>query len=945
VREKNRDYDRKFIRGMTGSGRSAASPLVLRGRQAECEVLSGLLAQARDGHSAVLVVGGEAGVGKTALLDYLVRSAADLQVLRLAGVESEMELPFAALHQLCAPVLDRRGRLPGPQRDALSIALGLEAGPVPDRLLVGLAVLSLLSEVAAKQPLVCVIDDAQWLDRESAQALAFAARRLLAESVLMVFAVREPGEELRAELRALPELVVEGLGDADARELLGSVVPSPLDERVAWRIVAETRGNPLALLELPHGRSPAELAGGFGLAQVLPLPGRIEESFVRRVEGLPAQTRLLLVVAAAEPVGDPALVWRAARWLKLSIEVSDYAEMAGLLEIGGQMVFRHPLVRSAAYRAASPGDRRKAHAALAEVTDPQADPDRRAWHRAQATLGSDEDVAAELERSAGRAQRRGGLAAAAAFLDRAAGLTPDPVLRAQRALDAAQAKHLAGAPDAAQRLLTAARAGPLDALGRARIDVLHAQIAYSQNRGSEAPMLLLRAARQLEPLDPGLARHTYLDAFWAAQFAGRLARGGGVLEVARAAVAAPVPPGPPRASDVLLDGLVTQFTSGYAAGVPLLRQAISAFRNKNVSTEEEIRWLWLASHAAGVLWDDESWHVLTARHVELARGAGALSVLPIALTARIMALTFAGDLVTAAQFTDEVRTAAEASGSQLWPYGSMVVAAWRGWETEAARLIEVTLQEVTSRGEGQGVAAAQYARAVLYNGLGRYDEALSAAELASERPDGLASSNSGPLELIEAAARSGQAERASGALQRLTETTSASGSDWALGVQARSRALLSEGEYAEHLYQEAIERLGRTRVRAELARTHLLYGEWLRRENRRVDAREQLRAAYEMLTAMGIDAFAERARHELLATGETVRKRTVETADHLTAQEAQIARLACDGLSNPQIGAQLFLSARTVEWHLRKVFTKLGISSRRQLRGVLPDTAQQARPA
>ncbi len=739
--------------------------------------------------------------------------------------------------------------------------------------------------------------------------------------------------------------MVEGLRDADARELLGSAVPWPLDERVAERIVAETRGNPLALLELPHGRSPAELAGGFGLAQVVPLPGRIEESFVRRVEGLPAQTRLLLVVAAAEPVGDPALVWSAARRLGLSIEVGDYAETAGLLEIGGRVAFRHPLVRSASYRAASPGDRRKAHSALAEVTDPQVDPDRRAWHRAQATLGSDEDVAAELERSAGRAQRRGGLAAAAAFLERAAGLTPDSSLRAQRSLAAAQAKHLAGAPDAAVGLLAAAQAGPLDDLGRAQADVLHAQIAYSQNRGSDAPPLLLRAARQLEPLDAGLARHTYLDAFWAAQFAGRLARGGSVLEVAQAAMAAPVPAGPPRACDLLLDGLATQFTSGYAAGVPLLRQAVATFRSKSISAEEEIRWLWLASHAAGVLWDDESWHVLTARHIQLAREAGALSVLPIALTARIMALTFAGDLVTAAQFTDEVRAAAEASGSQLWPYGAMVVAAWRGRETEAARLIDVTLQEVTSRGEGQGVAAAQYARAVLYNGLGRYDEALTAAGLASERPDGLASSNSGPLELVEAAARSGQPERASGALRRLAETTSAAGSDWALGVQARSRALLGTGEYAERLYREAIERLGHTRVRAELARTHLLYGEWLRRENRRVDAREQLRAAYEMLTVMGIDAFAERARHELLATGETVRKRNVDTAHQLTAQEAQIARLARNGLSNSEIGAQLFLSARTVEWHLRKVFAKLGISSRRQLRRVLPDTGQQTQSA
>jgi DNA-binding CsgD family transcriptional regulator len=906
----------------------------LRGRYRECAVLGRQLAEVREGRSAVLVVRGEAGVGKTALLDYLVESAADLRVMRVVGVESEMELAFAALHQLCGPVLDLRARLPGPQRDALGTAFGLQAGPAPDRFMVGLAVLSLLSEVAADRPLVCVIDDVQWLDQASAQALAFAARRLHAEPVLVVFAVREPGPELRA----LPELMVEGLRDADARELLGSSVPWPLDERVAERIVAETRGNPLALLELPRGRSAAALAGGFGLADVLPLPGRIEESFLRRIEGLPRETRLLLTVAAAEPVGDPALVWRAARRLGLSIDAGDYAETAGLLDIGGRVVFRHPLVRAAAYRAASLSDRRQVHSALAEVTDPQLDPDRRAWHRAQATAGPDEEVAAELERSASRAQRRGGLAAAAAFLDRAAALTLDPARQTQRALAAAQAKHLAGAPDEALRLLGSAQAGVLDDLGRARVEVLRAQVAYSQNRGSDAPLLLLRAARQLESLDAGLARDTYLDAFWAAQFAGRLARGGSVLEVAQAVVTAPVPPGPPRACDLLLDGLATQFTEGYAAGVPLLRQAVSAFVSKNVSAEEEIRWLWLASHAAGVLWDDQSWHVLTARHIQFAREAGVLSTLPVALSARIMALTFAGELGTAGQLTDEVRVAAEASGSQLWPYGSMIVAAWRGREAEAASLLEVTLGEMTSRGEGQGVAAAQYARAVLYNGLGRYDEALTAAGQASERPEGLASSNCGPLELIEAAARGGQAGRASDVLGRLAQTTSASGSDWALGVQARSRALLTEGDEAERLYREALERLGRTRVRAELARAHLLYGEWLRRENRRVDAREQLRTAYEMLTAMGIEAFAERARRELLATGETVRKRTVDTAGQLTAQEAQIARLARDGLSNAEISTQLFLSPRTVEWHLRKVFSKLGISSRRQLSGALPDS-------
>jgi DNA-binding CsgD family transcriptional regulator/tetratricopeptide (TPR) repeat protein len=910
----------------------------LRGRRGECERLDRLLAGVRGGSSGVLVLRGEAGVGKTALLDYVVESAADLQVVQAAGVESEMELAFAALHQLCAPALDRLGRLPGPQRDALGTAFGLQAGAVPDRFLVGLAVLSLLSEAAGERPLVCVIDDAQWLDKASAQALAFVARRLAADPVLVLFAVREPG----ADLRGLPELVVEGLREADARELLASVVQGPLDERVRQRIVAETRGNALALLELPRGLSQAELAVGFGLAGALPLPGRIEQSFLRRVEGLPAETRLLLVVAAAEPVGDPALVWRAASRIGLSVESADCAEAAGLLEIGSRIRFRHPLVRSAVYRAAPLSDRQKVHAALAEATDPQVDPDRRAWHRAQATLGPDEDVAAELERSADRAQQRGGIAAAAAFLERAVGLTPDPARRAQRALAAAQAKHRAGEVGAALALLAEAEAGPPDQFQSVRVDLLRAQIAYSQNRGRDAPPLLLRAAQRLEPLDPSLARETYLDAFWAAQFAGRLVRGCGVMEVAQAALAAPVPPGPPRAFGLLLDGLATQFTEDYAAGVPMLKQAVSAFRSRKISAEEELRWLWLASHAAVVLWDDESWDVLTTRHIQLSREAGALTVLPIALTARISVHVFAGELLAAAELIEEVRTATEAIGSQLPPYGPVIVAAWKGQEAEAASLIEGTLHEVTSRGEGQGVAAAQYARAVLCNGLGRYEDALAAARLASERPEGLAFSNAGLVELAEASARIGQDECAADAVQRLSERTSASGTDWALGVEARSRALLSDGDPAEHYYHEAIDRLGRTRARAELARAHLLYGEWLRRENRRVDAREQLRTAYMMLTAMGVEAFAERARRELLATGETVRKRTVETAVALTPQEAQIARLARDGHTNSEISTQLFISTRTVEWHLGRVFGKLGISSRRQLRQALPKTGRQA---
>ncbi len=905
---------------------------VLRGRRNECAVLGGLLDGVRGGRSAVLVLRGEAGVGKTALLDYAVASAADLRVMRAAGVESEMGLAFAGLHQLCGPVLDRLGRLPGPQRAALGTAFGLEAGPAPDRFLVGLAVLSLLAEVAGERPLVCVVDDAQWLDQASAQVLAFAARRLLTESVLLLFAAREPG----ADFRGLPELVVEGLGSADARELLDSAVGWPIDERVREQIVAETRGNPLALLELPRGLSPAELAGGFRLPEVLPLPGPIEQDFLGRVEDLPGPTRLLLVVAAAEPTGDPVLLRRAAGRLGIPAEAATQAAGAGLLEFGARVRFRHPLVRSAAYRSASLQDRQSVHRALAEASDPQADPDRRAWHRAQAASGPDEDVAAALEGSADLAKARGGLAAAAAFLERAAALTPDPAHQAERALAAAQAKIQAGAFDALLKLLGMAKDGPGDELRHAHVDLLHARLAFVSNRGRDAPPLLLKAARRLEPIDIDLARGAYLDTMNAAMFAGRLAApGGGALEMSRAARAAPRPSYPLRAPDLLLDGLAARFTEGYAAGLPILHRALSAF-GRDMAAEDELRWLWLAGTAAAHLWDDGKWDVLSRRHVRLARDAGALGELPLALSSRAYVELFAGELTAAAALIKEVRTATEATGSNFAPYGALGLAAWRGRKDEAAALMEATREEVARRGEGIGITVTEWANAVLYNGLGRYDEALAAAEQGSEYPDGLGSATWSLVELIEAAVRTGQPERATGALRRLAESTSAAGTDWALGIETRSRALLSGGEFADRLYREAIQRLSRTRIRAELARAHLLYGEWLRRQNRRVDAREQLRAAYEMLTAMGIEGFAERARRELLATGENARKRTVETAGELTAQEAQIARLAADGQTNPEIAVELFLSPRTVEWHLRKVFTKLGISSRKELREALP---------
>ncbi len=902
-------------------------------RAAERDHFDRLVAAVRAGESRALVVSGEAGVGKTALLDYLAGNASGCRVVRTAGCQSEMELAFAALHQLCAPLLDGLTRLPVPQRDALRIAFGMGSGPTPDRFLLGLAVLNLLSDAAEPQPLICVVDDEHWLDRASAQVLGFVARRLVAESVGMVFAARDPS----SDIAGLPELTVEGLPEADARALLDSALTGPLDTRVRDQILAETHGNPLALLELPRGLTPQELAGGFGLPSLTRLSGGIKENFRRRVEALPEQTRSLLLVAAAEPVGDPTLVWRAAARLGIGTEAAAPAVAASLIEFGTRVRFRHPLVRSVVYGSALPQERQAVHAALAEVTDPQLDPDRRAWHRAHAAAGPDEAVAAELERSAGRAQARGGLAAAAAFLERATMLTLDPKERAERALAAASANLQAGAFDAVRHLLSVAEAGAITDMQQARIDLLEADLAFVTNRGSDAPSLLLKAAKRLEPIDACLSRASYLQALCSAMFAGRLALGGGVLEVASDVEAALPPTHARRAPDFLLDGLVAHYTRGYAAGLPILRKALDVF-GTDMSVEEELRWYWLAGIVAGHVWDDDRWRLLSDRHIQLARDVGALSELPMALNSRAFITLFAGDLAETAALVQELQAVTEATGTNIAPYAGMALAALRGRQAETTALVDATIKDVSLRGEGNGIAVAEWATAVLNNGVGDYLTAMTAAQRASEYPGEMISPTWAAVEFIEAAARSGKSDIAAEALRRLAEITSASGTDWALGVEARSRALLSDGDTAERLYHESIERLSRTRVRVELARAHLVYGEWLRRQRRRIDARAQLRIAHEMLEAMGMEAFAERARRELQATGETTRKRSVATADEqLTAQEAQIARMARDGLSNPEIAARMFISARTVQYHLRKVFTKLGIESRTQLDLVLHD--------
>jgi DNA-binding CsgD family transcriptional regulator len=919
--------------------RSRATGLV--DRHGECDALDALIAAVRSGESRVLVVRGDPGAGKTVLVDYLAgrASGAECRVARAGGVQSEMELAFAGLHQLCAPMLDRAERLPAPQRDALRTALGVAAGPPPDRFLVGLAVLSLLSEVAGERPLICVVDDEQWLDHASAQALGFAARRLAADPVGLVITAREPG----AELAGLPELEVGGLGDDDAQVLLEEALTGPLDERVRDLIVAETRGNPLALLELPRGLSPAELAGGFGLPSSAPLSRRIEDSFARQLSALPEQTQRLLQLAAADPSGDRALVWRAAERLGIPVQAAASATEAGLAEFGSRVRFRHPLARSVAYRSASLSARQQLHAALAEETDPQTDPDRRAWHRAQAAAGPDEEVAVELERSARRAQARGGLAATAAFLQRSVALTADPARHAERTLAAAQASLEAGAFATALDLLATTEdrgSGPLDEFQRARIDLLRAHVAFASGLGSDAPPLLLKAARRLEPFDPDLARETYLSAWGAAGMAGPPAGRDVLVDICRAAQDLPPLPGAPRPLDLLLDGLTRLTIGGHAAAAATLQGAAKALTS--IPVEDVLRWGWMAPSAYTAVWDDEGMHAISARQVQLVRDAGALSKLPLYLSHLGIARLWTGDFTGAASLIAETDSVAAATGTHIAPYTLLRLRALQGREAETTAAIATAAVHAAAGGQGMAAAWAHWAAAVLYNGLARHEQAASAAcQAISDAVHPHPYLWTLP-ELVEAAARGGDTELARDALERLAATTQPAGNDVALGIEARCRALLSDGAAADDLYREAIDRLSRTRLQPDRARAHLLYGEWLRRNSRRRDARAQLRTAHEMLDAIGMAAFAERARHELRATGETPRKRTVETSTTLTAQEAHIARLARDGHTNTEIAAQLFLSARTVEWHLRKIFTKLGIGSRRELRAALAQLGSHA---
>ncbi|WP_350277874.1 AAA family ATPase [Kribbella sp. HUAS MG21] len=895
----------------------------LIGRQAELARLDELIEAARSGESRVLVLQGEAGIGKSALIEYAVTSATGFRVLRAVGLESEMELTFATLHQLCLPLLDRLAGLPDSRRHALETAFRMRVGTPPDPFLIGLAVLDLFADASERTPLLCVVDDSQWLDQASAQVLGFVARRLLAESIGLIFSTRPPGGP---HLRGLPELEIGGLRSEHARTLLTQVTRAGLDQHISDRIVAETRGNPLALIELTRGLSSTQMAGGLGLLHTEPLSGRIEESFLNRVRDLPEPARRLLLVAAAEPIGDPDLVRSAAGLLGLPLGQPATEE---LLTIGERVTFRHPLVRSAAYRAASPEERRAAHQALAEVTDPQDAPERRAWHRAAAAVGPDEDVAAELERSAAHAQSRGGVAAAAAFLQRAVALTADPAHRSERILAAAETTLQAGDFEAVSRLLRSLNSRTLDDVQRGRAGLVEGHLAYALGRGAPAASaILLKAAAQFAAVDPRGARETAVHAWLISS--GMVDRDD--LVALSRSIRDILPPGGNQPVDMVADSAVLMVTEGRAAAAPILAKVTETMLR--MTDTDLLRWGRLAPIGPYGSWDFEALRTLATRQVELLREVGALHHIPENLISLGMAQLRFGDFAAAAATVEEGDLITTVTGNQpLPPHVALQLQALRGREQETVKLVTETLRQAAATNWGTALVGARLSAAILYNGLARYPEALRHAREAEVSWNPWISAWVLP-ETIEAASRTGDDDAAQDALDRFVETTQPFETDFPAGLEARARALLAEAAAADELYREAIERLGRTRMRPDLARAHLLYGEWLRREGRRLDAREQLRSAYELFAQLGMEAFAERARRELLATGETIRKRAAETGPGgaLTAQELQIAQLVRDGLSNPEVGARLFISPRTVEWHLRKIFGKLGIESRRELR-------------
>ena len=920
---------------MTDVNTAASADRRLLGRRAECEKIDDVLAAVVRRESSALVIRGEAGIGKTALLDYAAqRASIHGRVLRASGVGSEMEMPFAGLHQLLLPILDLVALLPGPQRDAFEAAFGRRSGVPADRLMVALAALNLLSGAAESGPVFCVVDDAQWLDQASLHTLLFTARRLLAEPIGLVLAARGDA----GTFAGLPELPVDGLQDRDALRLLGSVVRGRLDPRVSRRILAETHGNPLAIVQLSRGLTAAELSAGFGPSAGLSLSGQIEQSFRRRYLQLSEPARRLLIVAAAEPLGDPSLLREAAAVAGLDDHAVASVDTDGLMVIGLHAQFEHPLARSAIYGAATADERQAAHRAIAQAIRPDADRDQRAWHRSQAATGPDDEIASELEAASGRALARGGLAASAALLERAGLLSKDPDEAVRRGSAAARATYEAGGPDRALELiavLESERRGTVKPLERAMMTQLRGRITVSLGRPQDAISLLLEAALALRTLDATSSRATYLEALEATMYAGRFGPAGGLSAMADDVMALlPDPPDEPGVVDFLLDGLLTWAIQGLAQAVPALRRALVGLSSSTVDTTALARWAWLAYHIAISMWDDDQWLALTERYRASVRAAGALSLLPSALLGSAGFEVRTGEFAAAEALLEDALDISTAIGSP--PTAAVVtaaIAAWRGLRSET----ETAIDRVPRDGSANGVhdsTLANYCLAVLNNGLGEYAAALAAAR-ASAYEQQLALPVLLLPELIEAAAHLGDHGEAERALARLSADTTATGTHWGLGIEAYCRAILAHRDVAETLFREAIAHLDECRIAPFRHRARLAFGEWLRRERRRIEAREQLQTAYDGFTAMGADGFAERARRELVATGFSANRRDGQARDKLTPQELQVVRLATENASNQEIATQLFISPSTVSYHLGKAFRKLGINSRRELGNAL----------
>lgn len=914
--------------------------VALRGRERELAVLASVLHRPARGQSGVLLITGEAGIGKSALVDAAVRAAPDeLRIERATAAESEMALPYAGLHQLTAGLADESSTLPTPQRAALDAAFGRSGDDEsPNPFLVGLAVLGLLVQASARQPLACVVDDAHWLDAQSAQVLAFVARRLAAERVALILAVRTAD----GEVEGLPELAMEGLAEADALALFAHALPGAVDERVRDQLLAESRGNPLALLELPRALTAAEF-GSAHTGRPAPLVERIEDSLLAQVRALPEPAQRLLVVAAAEPTGDPVLLRRAADALELGTEAFDAAVSAEALTVGARFELRHPLVRSAVYRAAPAEERRRVHAALADATDPEIDPDRRAWHRAQATVSPDETVAADLERSAGRARRRGGAGAAAAFLERAAALTPDRERATVRLVAAAQAMQDAGAPQDALRLLAAAPDDALPPREAALAAALRARARYALDRDATIAPALVAAAQRLAPLDAAAAREAYLDAFSVARYAGRVAQAVepdaspaiSLADVGHAVLEATRDETPERPLDLVLQGQARIAVRDYAGGVPLLRRAFAAY-DPRTARSADLPWILRACQEAFDIWDLDALRTLSAAQVELARAGGVLAALPNALNLRGVALLQDGDLDAAAVVADEIELIKQVTRQSFPANVHVVVAAWRGREAVAQPLIAELRAGALARREGLALSIADFAEAILFNGLGRHAEALAASRHQLPYAGELRVTMRAMTELVEAAVHVGEHAVAEQALAQLQSISEPLGGRWLGGELELATALVAgEDDAAEAHYLAAVEQLDASGLFLVAGRARLCFGEWLRRRRRRIDAREQLTEAERRFTARGAEAFAARAARELTSTGAKARPRIPGASDALTPQELNVARMARDGLTNREIATRLFVSDRTVEYHLRKVYGKLGITSRRALADAL----------